>query len=350
LSKKDRERKLRDYQERFFTGAASRGVPGEKISAVWEMIMSFGGYSFCKPHSASYARVSFQAAYLRVKFPAEFMAAVISNQGGFYSTFAYVSEARRMGLAILPPDIHRSDIAWKGGNQSVRVGLFSVKGLSKKRRELIVSERRKTTFQSFQDMLQRVRPDDSEARALINCGALDVICDTGNRAGLMWELARWQKDRSVVPRSRSLFDDTEGYLPPPRLPDTDGLESLRREFMVLGFLCDRHPMALYRKELERLGPVQAVRLNYFIGKRIRFAGWLVTGKRVQTRHGDTMEFLTFEDETGIVETTFFPKAYERFCHMVDRNRPYVLEGKVEVDWGAVTLTVDHVTALGRAVN
>ena len=115
--------------------------------------------------------------------------------------------------------------------------------------------------------------------------------------------------------------------------------------MVLGFLCNCHPMTLYRKELERLHPVEAVRLGHFIGRRIRFAGWLVTGKRVQTRQGDTMEFLTFEDETGMVETTFFPKTYERFCHMVDRNRPYVLEGKVETDWGAVTLTVDRVTAL-----
>jgi DNA polymerase-3 subunit alpha/error-prone DNA polymerase len=345
LSKKDREHKLRDYRDRFFTGAASRGVPGEKISTVWEMIMSFGGYSFCKPHSASYARVSFQAAYLRVQFPAEFMAAVISNQGGFYSTFAYVSEARRMGLTILPPDIHSSDIAWKGNDPSVHVGLFSVKGLSKKCRELIVSERQKTVFKSFQDVLQRVRPDDSEARALINCGALDGFCPAGNRAGLMWELAQWQKKRSAVSANQSLFNDTEGYLAPPQLPDTDELERLRREFMVLGFLCDCHPMTLYRKELERLGPVKAVQLSHFIGKRIRFAGWLVTGKRVQTRHGDTMEFLTFEDETGIVETTFFPKTYERFCHMVDRNRPYVLAGKVEVDWGAITLTVDHVTAL-----
>ncbi len=70
--------------------------------------MSFDGYSFCKPHSASYARVSYQAAYLKVHHPAEFMAAVISNQGGFYSPFAYVSEARRMGLTIAPPDVNRS--------------------------------------------------------------------------------------------------------------------------------------------------------------------------------------------------------------------------------------------------
>jgi len=345
LSKKDREHKLRDYRDRFFTGAASRGVPGEKICAVWEMIMSFGGYSFCKPHSASYARVSFQAAYLKVHFTAEFMAAVISNQGGFYSTFAYVSEARRMGLTILPPDVRHSDITWKGRDLSVQVGLFSVKGLSKRCRELIVSERQKTAFQSFQDVLQRVRPDDSEVRGLINCGALDAFCTAGNRTGLMWELAQWHKNRSALSQNRSLFEDTEGYLSPPQLPDTDELESLRREFKVLGFLCDRHPMILYRKEIERLGSVKAVQLGHFIGKQVQFAGWLVTGKRVQTRHGDTMEFLTFEDETGIVETTFFPKTYERFCHMVDRNRPYVLAGKVEVDWGVATLTVEHVTAL-----
>jgi error-prone DNA polymerase len=345
LSKKDRECKLRDYHDRFVAGAASRGVPGEKISEVWEMIMSFSGYSFCKPHSASYARISFQAAYLKVHFAAEFMAAVISNQGGFYSTFAYVSEARRMGLTILPADVCHSDIAWKGSDLSVRVGLFSVKGLSKKCQELIVSERQKTPFRNFRDVLQRVRPDDAETRALINCGALDAFCRAGNRADLMWELAQWQKDRSVKSRNRDLFNDTGGYLPPPQLPDTDRLERLRREFLVLGFLCDCHPMTLYRTELKQLRLVQAVRMNSFIGKRIRFAGWLVTGKRVQTKHGDTMEFLTFEDETGIVETTFFPKTYERFCHMVDRNRPYVLEGKVEVDWGATTLTVDYVAAL-----
>ena len=72
--------------------------------------MSFDGYSFCKPHSASYARVSFQAAYLKAHFPAEFMAAVISNQGGYYSTFAYLSEARRLGLQIQPPDVNRSHV------------------------------------------------------------------------------------------------------------------------------------------------------------------------------------------------------------------------------------------------
>ena len=83
-------------------------------------------------------------------------------------------------------------------------------------------------------------------------------------------------------------------------------------------------------------------LPRFIGRQVRLAGWLITGKVVSTKHGDPMEFLTFEDQTGIVETTFFPQAYRRFCHMIDRNRPYLLTGKVEEDWGAITLTVSRV--------
>ena len=114
MSKKDREHQLKDFHKRFFAGARVRGATDEQISGIWEMMMSFSGYSFCKPHSASYARVSFQAAFLKVHYPAEFMAAVISNRGGFYGTFAYVSEARRLGLTILPPDVNISNIRWNG--------------------------------------------------------------------------------------------------------------------------------------------------------------------------------------------------------------------------------------------
>jgi len=345
LSKKDREHRLRDYHERFYAGARSRGVSEKKISAVWDMIMSFSGYSFCKPHSASYARVSFQAAYLKIHFPAEFMAAVISNQGGFYSAFAYVSESRRMGLDILPPNINKSDIAWSGNNNTLRVGLLSIKGLSGKCQRLIVFERQKMPFQSISDVLRRVRPDDSEARALIHSGALDAFCSNSNRAVLLWELARWQKFDAIPSKKRSLFGGTDDCLTSPKLPEHDEQNRLRREFSVLGFLCDRHPMTLYRELLERFQPVKAAGLNSFTGKRIGFAGWLITAKRVQTKNGGTMEFLTFEDETGIVEATFFPQTYRRFCHMVTRNRPYLLEGKVESDWGAATLTVDRVRPL-----
>ncbi|MCP5075353.1 MAG: DNA polymerase III subunit alpha, partial [Rhodobacteraceae bacterium] len=170
MSKKDREHQLRDFQKRFYTGAKARGVSGDQVAAIWDMMMSFSGYSFCKPHSASYARVSFQAAYLRVHYPAEFIAAVISNQGGFYDTFAYVSEARRMGLTILPPDINRSKIRWTGADNAIRTGLLSIKGLSAEIQARIVIERRQGRYRSMRAVLERVKPAEDEARALIHCG------------------------------------------------------------------------------------------------------------------------------------------------------------------------------------
>jgi DNA polymerase-3 subunit alpha/error-prone DNA polymerase len=344
LSKKDRQYHLRDWRQRFFKGARRKGVPEENIAAVWEMIMSFSGYSFCKPHSASYARVSFQAAYLKVHFPAEFMAAVISNQGGFYSTFAYVSEARRMGLTILPPDINHSQIHWHGRGSNLRVGLLSIKHLAAETQSRIVCARRKAPFNSLHDFLERVRPDESETRALIHCGALDIFNPGGNRAQLLWELARWQSSRA---RPAKLFDIDVAHLPPPPLPREDMHARLRREFAVLGFLCDRHPMVLLAEVLPQHGLTKAVRLPRMVGRQAAFAGWLITGKVVRTKHGDPMEFLTFEDETGVIETTFFPDAYRRFCHILDRQRPYLLWGKVEQDWGAVTMTVKRVKALPR---
>ena len=351
MSKKDREYQLADFQKRFFAGARSRGVSADQVGAIWEMMMSFSGYSFCKPHSASYARVSFQAAYLKVHYPAEFMAAVISNQGGFYGTFAYVSEARRLGLSILPPDINISEVHWTGRDDAIRVGLLSIRDLSAETRARIVAERRRQPYRRMGDFLKRAKPAEDEARALIHCGALDALNPGGNRAALMWELAGWLKARARKPasRTRSLFENADdgGACNPPPLPAEDARERLRREFSVLGFLCDRHPMELYHRTLEKWNPVKAVDLPRHLGRRVNLAGWLITGKVVTTKHGDPMEFLTFEDETGIVETTFFPETYHRFCHMIDHRRPYVLTGKVEEDWGAITLTVDQVQRIAR---
>jgi DNA polymerase-3 subunit alpha/error-prone DNA polymerase len=349
LSKKDKERALADYKERFFAGTRSRGVAEEKIEAVWAMILSFSGYSFCKPHSASYARVSFQAAYLKVHFPAAFLAAVISNGGGFYSTFAYVSEARRMGLSILGPDVAESRIRWHGEGSTVRVGLSAVKSLTEAAGNRIVAERRRRPFCSVADFFDRVRPDKTEARALIHCGALDRFSENGSRAGLLWQFASWKTKREKRKNTPAgtLFPAVAEEVAPPLLPPEDPLMRLRREFSVLGFLCDRHPMALYADSLNRAGVTKACDIAARTGRRVKTAGWLITGKRVRTKKGDPMEFLTFEDETGLVETTFFPEAYDRYAPVIEMGKPYLLWGKVETDWGAATLTVDRIAPLPR---
>ena len=348
LSKKDRELQLRDFARRFREGARAQGVSEAQIEAIWDMMMSFDGYSFCKPHSASYARVSFQAAFLKVHHPAEFMAAVISNQGGFYSAFAYVSEARRLGLEVLPPDVNASDVRWAGEKAALRVGLLSIKDLAADTQERIVAGRADRAYAGLGDFLERVRPDTAEVRALVHCGALDRLAPGAGRAELLWESARRLPSRSTAgraARNRSLFEAPDADERTPHLPPDDARERLRREFDVLGFLCDRHPIELYADAVHRAGAVKAVDVPRRVGRRVRFAGWLITGKVVATKKGEPMEFLTFEDETGLVETTFLPEAYRRFCHLLDRERPYLLSGKVEEDWGAVTLTVEKTSAL-----
>lgn len=197
LSKKHKQRQLLDYRAQFYRGAAARGVALQTVEAVWAMIMSFAGYSFCKPHSASYAQVSFKSAWLRAHYPAEFMAAVISNQGGFYSTFAYLSEARRMGLTVLPPDINASEWHYTGAGTTIRVGLMQIARLSRPLAERIVAERAaRGPFRSWQDLLARVRPEPEQARLLIRAGCLDSIAGEVTRPGLLWRLYAFGSRRS----------------------------------------------------------------------------------------------------------------------------------------------------------
>ncbi|WP_084456668.1 DNA polymerase III subunit alpha [Desulfogranum mediterraneum] len=345
MSKKDRQRKLKDFEQRFLSMAEARQVPTRVSRQIWEMMMSFEGYSFCKPHSASYAQVSFQAAFLKTHFPAQFMAAVISNQGGFYSTFAYLSEARRLGLTILPPDVAESEIHWRGQGDSLRVGLMAIRGLSLETAETIVRERQLRPFKNMADFLERIRPHQDQGLALIHCGALDRLNpeqEGKNRGVLCWLLAHWlQTSRSKAPL---LFAPT---VKPPPLPPEDLRERLRREYRVLGFLCSCHPISLYQETRRRLSTILARDLSRHRPRtgqpprQIRFLGWLITAKVVTTRKGQPMEFVSFEDETGQVECTFFPRTYQRYCHLLDGHGPLLLEGTVDEEFGVCTLTVER---------
>ncbi len=347
MSKKERRLRLRDYREEFRHGCSENGVDGKVCEKLWQMMMSFDGYSFCKPHSASYARVSYQAAYLKTHYPAEFMAAVISNQGGYYSTFAYVSEAKRLRLRILPPCVNSSGICWTAEYlsdrlQGVRVGLMAVKQLSAATMDRIVTARQDRKFASTADFLQRVQPGKDECRMLIQAGALDILSGSGNRSCLFWELAQL-KALVRTAQSSSLF---AVRLPsPPELTGFTELELGQQEYEALGFLCGEHPILCYGEKLR--GRVRACEMKRYAGKRIRFGGWLLTGKMVSTKSGEVMEFLTFEDETGLVEATFFPQVYRRYTSVLACGSVYMLQGLVEEEYGAVTLTVEFLEPLGE---
>ena len=342
MSKKDKGGKLEQLKEKFASGASKNGVTRKQIEEIWRMILSFDGYSFCKPHSASYARVSFQSAYLKVHYPAEFMAAVISNRGGFYSEFAYVSEAKRMGCVVLPPDINESDVKWRGNAKRMRVGLQSIANLGSATMERIVFVRPSGGYRSFKEFLSLVTPAEDEARSLIYSGAFESLEKGKSQAELLWQLALWRKRREDG--ASPIFDGDES-ISKLELPPESEIEKLRREYSSLGFLCGCHPIVLYEKAVAKAKPVKVKDIEAYIGKGVGLAGWLITGKTVQTKKGDSMKFITFEDETGILETVFFPKVYAKYIGILESHKPYFVRGKVEVEFGAVTLNAESLRTL-----
>jgi error-prone DNA polymerase len=345
LSKKRAGKKLEDYKEMFYRGAAARGVAHAVVDQVWEMILSFAGYSFCKPHSASFALVSYKSGWLRAHYPAEFIAAVLTNQGGYYSPFAYISEARRMGLKVLMPDVNESRKEYWGKERTLRVGLMQLKGLREAGLEALLEQRKKRPFASLEDFLARVEIDPSDVKILIKAGAMDRIAAGATRPEMIWKTLAWHETKAARRAvALSLFQDIAA-VEPPRVPQYSTRTVLEHELETLDFLVSRHPLELYREPLSRLKHVRGADLHKHVGRRVTAVGWWVTGKVVTTKEDDPMEFISFEDTSALYETTFFPKTYARFCHMLNRSRPYVLTGLVEEDFGAVTLTVDSVRFL-----
>ena len=353
VSKKHKEKKLKDFHSRFIKGAGERGVSPKVIEDVWQMMMGFDGYSFCKPHSASYTLVAYKSAYLRAHYPVEFMASVISNGGGYYSTFGYISEARRMGVKILPPDINRSEIKYTGKERDMRIGLMQIKELSQEAREVIIHERTKNgPFISLESFLNRTRSHThlQDVRVLIKGGCFDSIAQGSNRSGLMWQALKFF-DNQDAPAQASLFSPSPGGRGWGRGTHEQSSYPkhvmLKHEMETLGFLLSIHPLDRYRDIIEGLDYVRASDLHAHVGKRVTTLGWMVTGKTVHTKDGDPMKFISFEDTTGIYETVFFPKVYHQYCHILNASRPYILEGKVEEDFGSINMTVNRIGFLDR---
>jgi DNA polymerase III alpha subunit len=166
------------------------------------------------------------------------------------------------------------------------------------------------------------------------------------RGDLFWRLAAGERSREKKGRGamRSLLPPLEaGSLP--RSQAYEERTALEQEIEALGFLISRHPLNLFRRHLERVRPVRACDLGNHVGLVVRVVGWYVTAKTVMTRHGEPMEFLSFEDTTALYETTFFPRTYARFCHMMTKVRPYLLTGRVEEDSGAISLNVSDLRFL-----
>jgi error-prone DNA polymerase len=343
LGQKRPVKPLREHWKDFHAGATARGVAGDVIDKVWHMILSFAGYSFCKPHSASYALVSFRSGWLRAHHPAEFMAAVISNQGGYYDTFAYVSESRRMGLTVHPPDVNASERVYTGRAREVRVGLMQVKGLHQDAIEALLAERaRGGRFTSFAELTRRAALHPKDVELLVKAGACDSIARGRTRAELLWQLHL----DVAPPRSGATLDL---FAPPPasapRARAYDRETLLRHEIETLGFLLSVHPLAMHERAMRARGVIAARDLDRHAGKRVSVLGWHVSSKLARDKNERPMEFVGFEDTTALYDATFFADAYDRFCHLLGPHRPFLLTGRVEEDFGVCSLRVEELERL-----
>lgn len=337
MSKKRRHEPIARMKERFFAGASEREVEPQVAEEVWRQIESFAGYAFCKSHSASFAQVSIQAIHLRAHYPAEFMAAVLSNSGGFYYPAAYIEEARRMGLRILPPFVGKVQAHYQGRDGVVMVGLMAVKGLSEATAERIVAMR---PYADLGDFLARVRPDRDEAEALAACGALDRF--GFNRPQLMWLI-----QQRCSETGEGILDGIAAREPAaPAVPDYPLSERLRREMETLEFTVTAHPLVLYRDVAKKEGAVEARHLKRHVGRQVLTIGWLVVDKRTRTVRGDYMKFLSLEDLTAAYEAVLFPQAYDRFGSQIRGRGPYLICGRVVRDSGALSISAQELRNLG----
>jgi DNA polymerase III alpha subunit len=291
--------------------------------------------------------VSFESAYLRAHYPAEFMAAVISNEGGFYSPFAYLSEARRMGLTVLPPDVNASEWDNIGQARTIRMGLMHIKGLRRELVERLVQERAANgSFRSFHDLLTRVRLELAQVRLLIKAGCCDSVAGELTRPALVWRalaMSQSAKQPSFLYRDGTQDRSVPGPLPIPEEYSEE--RQVQDEIACFRFPLRCHPLALYDDIMEELDPIAACDLERYVGKSVTLVGCLLTEKMAETKHGEPMEFLTFEDQTAMYDATLFPDAYRRYCHVLASEKGYVVRGLVEESFGAVTLTITELQLL-----
>ncbi len=311
LGKPDCDPKLPFFEARFRRGCAERSVRAATVDEAWDMIRTFTGYSFCKPHSASYAQVSFESAWIKAHHPAVFFASVITNQGGYYPAIAYLGDARRHRLVVRGPDANAS--AWPftaEGEQALRVGLMQVRGAQEKEvRELLEERERSGPFDTLDELLGRVKLSVITAEALCAAGAFDRWAPDGDRTRLMW--ARL------------------GGVPPGVRPrPTDPFDRADLELDTMGLTLELHPAALARVR-KGGGPDRAAHVAK-PNRHLRFWALVVADKEVGTETGERMQFITLEDDTALCEAVAFPDTLRR------RQRPFRVGDIVPVS-GRLTL-------------
>jgi DNA polymerase-3 subunit alpha len=319
MGKKD-PKVMADMKNDFVRGATERGVPPAKARKLFDLVAHFAGYGFNKSHTAAYALLAYRTAWLKTHYPAEFLAATLSSEMDRSDRIVIlVAEARRMGIPLLPPDVNASDWRFTLEEGSIRYGLGAIKNVGRNTvKSLVKARREQGAFTGVLDFCRRVGPQNMNRRSLeslVQAGALDSLnarrASMLSASSLVLERAQ-QLVREAESGQESLFGGgggaraTEPTLVLPEVKSWSASETASREKEVLGFYFSEHPLAAFSRELRHLTSAELTACaGRADGSEVRAAGMITAIKKIPDRKGNTMAFVTLEDESGSVECLVF---------------------------------------------
>jgi len=352
---------MAEHRQRFVQGAIDTQVPDDKAKNIFDLIEKFGGYGFNKSHSAAYALIAYQTAYLKTHFPVEFMASLLTSE--MHSTdgvVKFIAECRSHDIVILPPDINASDKQFTVDADRIRFGLVAVKNVGESAIETIVEARRDQPFASLFDFCERVdlkKVNKRVIESLIKCGAFD---STGaKRSQMMAALESALEYGQRIQRERNdpqmgLFDI--GAQPPsiniPALPEIgewDEKQYLAFEKESLGFYLSGHPLTRHEAVLEKFTNANAISIKELKDGGVVRIGGLVHGtKTIKTKKGDLMAFVTIEDMHGAVEVIVFSRVFAETRDLLLEDQAVLVQGQVQKDEQSIKILADTVIPIKAA--
>jgi DNA polymerase-3 subunit alpha len=368
MSKKKTEEMEVKEKPKFLEGARKKKIPEANASRIWEQMETFGKYGFNKSHSTAYAIISYQTAYLKSHYPAEFMAALLtSEKDNRDKIISHIGSCREMGINVLPPDINESMSDFSVVGEHIRFGLAAVKNVGVGAIESIIAVRESGgPFRSIVDFCDRIDPRKSNKRvveSLIKCGAFD---STGHKRRqlmtcceeIMDKAQKRQRDRASgqanlleqfeqtnhAPQNRGSSDD--GL---PDMPEWDHKELLANEKETIGFYITGHPLSRYADRLAMIVTADSSNLAARTDREaLVMAGVVSSIREVQTRRKETMAYITLEDLKGSSTVIFFPEIYKSSFDLLHGEDPLLMKGTVDIGEDSVKVIAAEATLLATS--
>jgi DNA polymerase-3 subunit alpha len=327
----------------FTDGAVANGVSAHIATTIFDLMEKFAGYGFNKSHSAGYALITYQTAWLKAHYPAHFMAAVLSSDMAHTDkTVNFIEEARRMGLRIDPPNINLSEYRFVAGpEQRIVYGLGAIKGVGESAINHLIATRKQGPFTDLFSICQRIDTHKVTKRvldALIKCGALDMFHP--NRALLCEQIdSAFQAAEQYCKREAQgqidLFGDSlcDDFLIPQHseYPYWTEQEKLQHEKETLGLYLTGHPMMAYQAQIRSFVTTDLKHIKPDRKRLHILSGLLVNLRTVQTRRGDRMAIITLDDNTAHQEMILFGDLFQESRSILEKDSLLIVEGQISED-------------------